>query len=223
MCLSPEVDLVAGTAIGLIAIQTIRETHVRQLAPIACVPALFSIHSFASALMWLASQGHVSQSIGDIATAIYLVIAFIVLPILVPISVLTITASKSRRRLLQILLAAGLVTGIDYALNILNGHSEVKACHNYLDVRVTSTLAISSILYGIATCAVMLISEYRPLRMWGIVNVVFVAILYVRLQEGLASLWCLWAASTSFFVLWLVRELNREHKATGKWAWEEQR
>ena len=220
MCLSPEVDLVAGTAIGLIAIQTIRETHVRQLAPIASVPALFSIHSFASALMWLESQGRVSQQLGNFATAIYLIIAFIILPILIPVSVLTITASKKRRRVLQLLLAAGLVTGIDYAINILNGNSDVKACHNYLDVRVTSTLAISSILYGLATCIVMLISEYRPLRMWGVVNVLFVAVLYVRLQEGLASLWCLWAACTSFFVLWLVKELNREHEATGKWNWE---
>ena len=223
MCLSPEVDLVAGTAIGLIAIQTIRETHVRQLAPIASIPALFSVHSFASAMMWLASQGRISQQLGDFATGIYLVIAFIVLPILVPVSVLTITASKKRRRLVQLLLFAGLVTGIDYAINILNGHSEVKACHNYLDVRVASTLAISSILYGLATCIVMLISEYRPLRMWGIVNVLFVAVLYVRLQEGLASLWCLWAASTSFFVLWLVKELNREHEVTGKWTWESTR
>ncbi len=220
MCLSPEVDIVAGTLIGFVAIETLRSTQASRMRPIASIPAIFAIHSFSSAFIWLAVQGHVSQTVGDIATAIYAVIAFVLLPIVVPLSVLAITSHSRRRQMMIVLSVAGVIAGIDFAINMIHGNTNVLACHYYLDVRVTSTLAITSTLYGVATCAVMLLSEYRPLRLWGVVNVIAVAFLYIRLENGLASIWCLWAALTSFFVLWMVKELNRQHEEVGKWAWE---
>ncbi len=161
------------------------------MRPIASIPAIFAIHSFSSAFIWLAVQGHVSQTVGDIATAIYAVIAFVLLPIVVPLSVLAITSHSRRRQMMIVLSVAGVIAGIDFAINMIHGNTNVLACHYYLDVRVTSTLAITSTLYGVATCAVMLLSEYRPLRLWGVVNVIAVAFLYIRLENGLASIWCL--------------------------------
>ena len=53
------------------------------------------------------------------------------------------------------------------------------------------------IAYVIATCGSLLLSSYRDIAIFGIVNLVAVAALAKLTIDGFASLWCGWAAITS--------------------------
>jgi hypothetical protein len=58
--------------------------------------------------------------------------------------------------------------------------------------------------YVLATCGALLVSGIRSLMLFGIVNLVAVAVVAVLVIDGFASIWCAWAAIVSaLFVLYL--------------------
>ena len=116
MCLAPEVDLVAGAAITVFAVDAIRHNRAGRTAPLALLPAVFAVHTFTSAFVWWGLRGVVPQVVGDAATTFFMFIAFVFLPIYVPISVFLLEPKGWRRDALLLLAGAGTVSGIDYLL-----------------------------------------------------------------------------------------------------------
>jgi len=220
MCLSPEVDVVAGVAISVVAVDALRHVDSRRTLPLAALPAIFAFHTFTSAFVWWGERGDISSTLGDAASITFMFIAFILLPIYVPISILLLEPHGWRRIALLLITGAGIASGVDYLLGLLGGQADAVACSYYIDYTIDGRSAVSGVLYLIATCGALLLSGSRPLFLWGLVNAVAVAGLAVWVQAGLPSLWCFWAAITSFFVAWYLRLLRREHAAGKPWPWE---
>ena len=55
-------------------------------------------------------------------------------------------------------------------------------------------------LYVVVTCIPMMLSSYRPMIVFGVVNLIAVGLLGWLLAAGYASLWCAWAAVTSVLI-----------------------
>lgn len=220
MCLSPEVDLAAGVLISVIAVDAIRHNQHKRTLPMALLPAIFAVHSFASLFVWLSFQGSVSESIGDLAASFYIFVAFVLLPIYVPIVTLLVEPKGWRRHVLQGLTVVGLIAGLVYLYYMLQGRGTVQECTAYLDFHVSGPSWLISAFYGAATCGAMLFSGYRPLFLWGILNSIAIIVLNDRVSHALPSLWCLWAAFTSFFVSWFMRDLIKLRRAGEPMPWE---
>jgi hypothetical protein len=221
MCFSPEVDLVAGAAITVFAIDALRHNHAGRTTPLALLPAVFAVHTFTSAFVWWGAQGVVPQAVGDAAASFFMFIAFVFFPIYAPLSVLLLEPRGWRRDALLVLTGAGTISGIDYLLGLFDGRGDFVACSFYIDYTVDGVASISGVLYVIATCGAFLLSGQRPLFIWGIVNAAGVAVLAVTAQRGLPSLWCFLAACTSFFVAWFLRRLQASRAAGEPWPWED--
>lgn len=219
MCLSPEVDLVAGSAITVVAVDALRRNQNIRTLPIALVPAIFAVHTFADAFVWWGSQGKVSQVIADMATWAYLFIAFTLLPIFVPIATNLIEPKGWRKNLLGVIAFGGLISGADSLLSITRGQSTIEACNYYVDYHVFGTTQLAGAFYVVATIGAMLLSGQKYLFRWGVLNLVVVAGLAFWANHKLPSLWCFWAAITSFFVNWFLREINSEHSQGQPWPW----
>jgi hypothetical protein len=219
MCLSPEVDLAAGILISVVAVDAIRHNRHGRTLPLALLPGIFALHSFASMFVWLAFQGSVSDSIGKVAANFYIFVAFVLLPIYVPIVTLLVEPHGWRRHALQVFAAVGLIAGLVYLYYIVQGKASVRECTAFLDFHVAGPTWLMSAFYGAATCGAMLFSGYRPLFIWGVLNCIAIVALNERLAHALPSLWCLWAACTSFFVAWFLRDLIKLRQAGGPWPW----
>lgn len=219
MCLSPEVDLVAGIIISVVAVDAIRHNRHKRTLPLALLPGVFALHSFASLLVWWSFQGIVPEDIGKLAANFYIFVAFVLLPIYVPIVTLLVEPHGWRRHALQVFTAIGFIAGSVYMYYILQGQASVKECTAFLDFHVAGPSWLMSAFYGAATCGAMLFSGYRPLFIWGILNCFAIVILNERLSHALPSLWCLWAACTSFFVSWFLRDLIKLRRAGEPWPW----
>jgi len=219
MCLSPEVDLVAGIVISAVAVDAIRHNRHNRTLPIALLPGIFALHSFASAFVWWSFQGSVPNSIGVAAANFYIFIAFVLLPIYVPVVTYLVEPHGWRRHVLQGFSVIGIITGLDYMYYVIQGQGTVQECTAYLDFHVTGPSWIMSAFYGAATCGAMLFSGYRPLFIWGMLNCVAIVVLNERLSQALPSLWCLWAACTSIFVSWFLRDLIKQRQAGEPWPW----
>ena len=219
MCLSPEVDLAAGIIISVVAVDAIRHNRHNRTLPIALLPGVFALHSFASLFVWWSFQGTVPDSIGKAATGLYIFIAFVLLPIYVPLATLLVEPHGWRRHVLQGFTVIGTIAGLVYLYYIVQGQGTVQECTAYLDFHVAGPSWLMSAFYGAATCGAMLFSGYRPLFIWGVLNCIAIVVLNERLSHALPSLWCLWAACTSFFVSWFLRDLIKLRHAGGSWPW----
>ena len=88
MCFSAQADLVGGVVLGAIGIDTLR--HVgqrREYLPLAALPLMLAGHQLVEAFVWWSLQGHLSDEVTEIATWLYLLFAFVVLPVYVPAAV----------------------------------------------------------------------------------------------------------------------------------------
>lgn len=223
MCLSPQADVVVGIAISVVAIDTLRHCASPRLLGLALMPAIFAIHSFTSAFVWLGLLGDISPAVLNAATGFYLFVAFVLLPIYAPAVVLLIEPRGWRRMALALLLAAGFYAGIAFLLALISGRGSAVASDWYISFNIDSTATSVAVLYVLAACGALLLSGQRILVYWGLVNAVAVGALAMWASRGLPSLWCFLAACTSVFIAWYLRRLNHEHDRGRPWPWVDSR
>ena len=196
MCFSPEGDIAGGVVVTAIGIDALRHLHHRKdhLA-LAALPLVLGFHQIDEAFVWFGLQGHVPEGLGRVATWIYLVIAFVVLPILVPIVVMLLEPTARRKWRMVPFLAIG--TGVSAVLleTMVRNHPTVVLGDTTSPTRSGCSTGWSIIgLYIVATCGSLLASGFRDIVFFGVANVVAVAILARLSADGFASLWCFYAA-----------------------------
>jgi uncharacterized protein DUF6629 len=214
VCFSPEGDLVGGlvvTAIGVDACRHLRGRNNYLL--LAATPVVLGVHQIDESLVWFSLQNHVPHLAGRIAMWIYLVIAFVVVPILVPLAILVLEPTKRRRWLIAPFLVLGTGVAIDLLVTMLRGPVTVRLGHFHLAYSIGLRHGIVVIgLYILATCGSLLMSGYRDIVVFGLANVVAVAVLARLTADGFASLWCFYAALASGAISLHMR-FARPHRA----------
>lgn len=199
MCFSPEADLVGGVVISVIGVDAIRHIHQRrELIALAWIPALLGAHQFIEALTWLWLQGHVPKGIGYPALWAYLLIAFVVLPAAVPLAVIALEPTRPRKLMMVPFAALGTAVAVVLLVAMVRGPIGVKmaAYHLSYSVRLHDGFLVTA-LYVVAVCGPLLLSGYRDVAMFGVVNLVAVIIIARLTVSGFASVWCGWAAVSS--------------------------
>lgn len=213
MCFSAEADLAAGVVLGLVAVDALRHVRTPAQLPMAALPAVFSVHHLTEVLVWWSLEGHVSPVVGERAAWFYLLIAFGVLPALVPIAVRAVEPSPVRRTLLGVLAVAGAAVAVVLMMATVDGGrgTRVDGHHIVYNAGVAHDTVVTT-TYVLATCGAMLLSSHVPIRWYGVVNLVVVSLLAWLQQNAVVSLWCVWAAITSVLV---AVQLRRDNDAVG--------
>ncbi len=199
MCFSPQADIVGGLVICAIGVDAVR--HVRQrreFVALAWIPLLLGAHQFIEALVWLWLQGHVPRGIGHVALWAYLLIAFVVLPVFIPLAVIVLEPTKRRKWMMAPFVSIGAVIAAVLFAAMVRGPVGVKLAPYHLSysLRLPDGLLIVA-LYVVAVCGPLLVSGYRHVAIFGIVNLVAVVIIARLTVTGFASVWCGWAAVSS--------------------------
>lgn len=205
MCFSIEADLIVGAALMPVGVLSLREVrHVREV-PFASLPLLFALHQLVEALVWAGSTGAVCPSVQAGASLAYVLFALPVLPLLVPVAVLLLEPRGARRRVVPFA-AVGLVVAIVLAVAVLDGPVLVEVRPNAILYRVGLTgYLFWSVAYIGAVIGAPLISGYRSIFWFGVVNLVGLVVVGVLFLEAFASLWCVYAACSSLLVWWHMR------------------
>ena len=199
MCFSPEGDLAGGVVVTAIGIDACRHLRGRNnLLLLAATPLVLGAHQIDESLVWWSLQNHVPHLAGRIAMWIYLVIAMVVVPILVPVAILRLAPTARRRWIVAPFAALGLAVGIVLLVTMLRGPVTVRlgSYHLAYSIGLKHGLVIIG-LYVVATCGSLLVSGYHHIFIFGVVNLVVVVILARLTADGFASLWCFYAALAS--------------------------
>jgi hypothetical protein len=184
------------TGIGIDAVRHV-DRRAGHLA-LAALPLLLAAHQVDEAFVWWGLQGHVPTAVGQVATWVYLLFAFIVLPVYIPATAHGLEAPGRRRTMMAGFMAAGAAVSAVLLVAMLTG--PVTAALGDRHIRYGIGLHAGFLIvvaYVVVTCGALLFSSYRPLAIFGAVNLVAVALLAHLEINGFASLWCGWAALSS--------------------------
>ncbi len=199
MCFSPQADVAGGLLIAAIGVDAVR--HIRQrreFIALAWIPVLLGAHQFIEALVWLWLQGHVPRGIGHVALWAYLLIAFVVLPVFIPLAVIALEPTRRRKQMMTPFAVLGAVVAVTLFAAMVRGPVGVRLAPYHLSYSVRQSDGFLVVaLYVVAVCGPLLLSGYRNVALFGIVNLVAVIVIARLTISGFASVWCGWAAVTS--------------------------
>jgi hypothetical protein len=196
VCFSPEGDLVGGIVVTAIGVDAVR--HLRQRKDhlaLAALPLLLGFHQIDETFVWWGLQGTVPHELGRVAMWVYLTIAFVVLPVFVPLVIMLLEpTSRRKRRIAPFLVIGAGVSAVLLETMLRNGPSVTLGAYHlaYSIGLQRGTVVIG--LYIVATCGSLLASGFRHIVVFGAANLVAVAILARLSADGFASLWCFYAA-----------------------------
>ena len=203
--------LVVG-AIGVDAFRHLRGRNSHLL--LAGLPLLLGAHQLDEAFVWWGLEGHVPHTVGRVALWIYLLIAFVVVPTFVPISVLALEHTAQRRRSMMPFVVLGAAVSAVLLAAMLRGPIGVTEHPYHLAYSINiSHGGLVIALYVVATCGALLFSGYRHIEIFGVANLIAVALLAWLTIDGFASLWCAYAALAAGAIALHMR-YAKPHRAT---------
>jgi hypothetical protein len=213
MCFSMEADVAAGLVILPVAVAALREVrHVREV-PFAAMPLLFALHQLVEAVVWAGTEGHVSGQLQQAAAMVYLLFALAVLPTLMPTAVLLLEPRGARQRVAPFVAIGAVVSA--YLGFVLVSESFTVTPHSFGLEYDTGLLHgnLWALLYIIAVIGPSVMSGYRSIIAFGLLNLIGLTVVAILYAETFESLWCVYAAFAS--VLMLVHMVRRRRLPDG--------
>ncbi|MFZ4300930.1 DUF6629 family protein [Streptomyces cinereoruber] len=199
MCWSATADLWAGLGIGAVGVATLASVRRPGDAPLAALPLLLGAHQVVEAAVWHAGGG------AGPATLAWAVIALPLLPLWLPVGVLTAARPADRPRLL-VPLAAGLATAgvLAYRLATRPVTAEVRGrTLGYVVDLPYAPLLLAA--YLLATVGALLLARDRLLRLLGLLTGAGAVVCALLWTTEFVSTWCALAAVASLLLLVWVR------------------
>ncbi len=199
MCFSPEADLIGGAVVGVFGVDAVRHVHRRPGAlALACLPLILGSHQIVEAFVWWSLEGDLPRAVGRVAMWCYLLVAFVLLPVFVPLAVASPERTTWRRRVMAGFAVLGAGVAITLLHAMLEGPVTVKLrpYHLAYGLKLHGGFVIV-VLYVLAVCGALLVSSERHVVAFGVVNAAAIGIIAWLVVDGFASVWCGWAAVTS--------------------------
>ncbi len=202
MCFSATANFVGSGVLSAIGVVTLTKVKHRRELLFAALPTLFAVHQFIEGFVWLGLDGILSPAVAHDMGAAFMLYAQVLLPFLLPLSVLLFEADvKSRRRMLPFLVL-GLATTlyILWALTAYPTQVYVKGNSIVYMNQATNNTAVA-LLYVIATCGSLFFSKIRAMVIFGAANLAILLVVMEFKRYAFTSLWCAYAAVASVIIL----------------------
>lgn len=198
----------AGAVIGSLGVVALAGARRPRDRVLGALPLVLGLHQLVEAVVWLDTQGRVSAGVGRAAVTVWAVIAFVVLPTLVPLGVLVSAWSGGRGRWrLSAMLAVGAVVSAVLGADVAGSGVTASAHGHVLDYELGT--GVGWVVVGgylVATLGAPLLSPDGYVRWFGVAAFVGAAGCAAAWLVAFASTWCAYAAVLSvMLVVWVRR------------------
>ncbi len=213
MCFSAGASFIGGVIISGIGVATIRKVHKPSQLVFASIPLFFGVQQIAEGCLWLTLPGTDYVVIQKTATYFFLIMAQVIWPTLIPLSVLLMEESRKRKRILQALLVSGISLSLYYSICLLsfNVIPRIKGFHIHYSTDFPESLAITAfIVYLVVTITPLFVSGIKRTHLLGILMFLSCLITAIFFTQFLISIWCFFAALISGVVFWILRDAKKE-------------
>jgi hypothetical protein len=206
VCFSASANFVGSAVLGAIGVATIAEVKHRRELLFAAMPCLFALHQFTEGFVWLGLGHKLPPVVAHDAGAAFVLYAQGLLPFLLPLSVLLIEPTRSKRRRMLGFSILGGALGVYLLWGLIAYPLQVSAGDNgivYVN-RITTTTLVA-VLYVIATCGALFFSGFRLLVLLAWLNMVGLLTVMVVRRLEFTSIWCAYAAVVSAIIYFFFR------------------
>jgi hypothetical protein len=218
MCFSAEASFTGGIIISAIGVVTIRKVHKPSQILFASIPLFFGFQQFAEGLLWLtlplAGYGIVQRVSGYT----YLIMAKVIWPVLIPLSVLFMEDSKKKKKVLYALLLVGITLSMYYAscLLFLNVSPQIDCYHIKYHNDFPESLALPALIFYLtATIVPLFVSSIKKTHLLAICMILSCLVTVIFFKQYLTSVWCFFAALISGVIYWILNDSLKEFNLTG--------
>lgn len=216
MCFSETASFTASavlTAQGLASLHLVRN-H-KSLLLIACVPLFFAIQQFSEGMIWHYFNHDLPiKGLALFAAKIFLFIAYLGWPILIPLAVWIPETVKWRKVLLSFFILGGFIWAgyLIYSLSAVNlevtnhEHSILYGVDYYTsnDMNVLKLVYLGLIIFPI------FISSLSSIWIFGLATVVLAGVAQYFYETTFTSVWCFFGALLSL-ILYKILKINLPH------------
>ena len=213
MCFSAEASFAGGIIISTIGVATVKEVHKPSQLVFASIPLFFGAQQLTEGCLWLTLPNPEHGTIQIFSKYVFLIMAEVLWPMMIPLSVLFMEENKKRKIILQILLLLGLSVSLYYAYCLLffNVTPQIKGYHIlYKSDFPNSWTMLAFITYFIASVTPLFVSSIQRTHLLGILMFLSCVVTAVFFWQYLASVWCFFAALISGVIFWILRDSKRK-------------
>ncbi|MEO7359563.1 MAG: DUF6629 family protein [Gemmatimonadaceae bacterium] len=213
MCFSASVSFGASAVLGGIGAVSIASSTSRAQRLYAATPLLFAVQQGAEGMVW-STMGHSND--GDLHQLVvnaFLVVALVVWPVWLPLSLERIEQNAARRRLLRTLVFVGACVSIGGATLLIRNQATASIAGRsvHYDFASDKGLVISLLLlaaYLVPILTPYLITTAPKARRIGVMLMLSVGVAAFVQKEALTSVWCFFGAILSGLILLSVRDMR---------------
>ncbi len=172
MCFSAEADFVSGAVIGVIGVVTLTKVEKPRELALGMLPLAFALHQIVEGFVWKSLSDPAPHTGDGVAVYMYVVFAWVVLPILAPLAILLVERDRRRRNAMWIFVALGSLAGVYLLGAVMSNDITAHIAEHTIQYGGAGGYAdIATGLYVIATCGAPLLSSYRQIRWFGVANI----------------------------------------------------
>jgi len=211
MCFSAAASFASGVVLSGAGVATARKVRKPEQRLFASIPFLFGLQQFAEGVLWITLRSGSYDQLQNAAAIVFLIVALVLWPVVVPLSMYFMEEVKRRKVILAGLIVAGAIISLSNAFSILfyDVTAQIQGFHISYKVDFPSALGIFSLLYVPSTILPLFVSSVR--RMWtlGIMITIALAISVIFFYGYVISVWCFFAALISVMIYWVLSESTR--------------
>jgi len=213
MCFSAGASFTAGVLLTAVGMETLRKVHKPSQIVFASITVFFALQQFTEGVLWLVITRAGYAGIQAIATCIFIVMAQVIWPVMIPVSVLLMEKNKTRKRILFVLLAAGTSAALYGLYNLVFHpvHAEISGMHIIYKNNFNNSLGLPALLFYMAVTVIpFFVSGIKRMYVLGIVMGLSFIAAAVFYMQYVTSVWCFFAAVVSFVIFYMIRDSHKK-------------
>jgi hypothetical protein len=215
MCFSAEASFAGGVIISAIGVVVVTKVHKPSQLVFACIPIFFGIQQFTEGMLWISIPNPEYFYIEKVATYIFLFMADVLWPVLIPVSILLMEENSRKKKILLYLFFAGLLVSLyyTYCLAFLNVTPRIMGYHIKYNSDFPKLIAIPAFfLYLVATIPPLFISSIKRMHIFGTLMLMSCIVTAIFFTQYLTSVWCFFAALISGVIFWILSDSKRKFR-----------
>jgi hypothetical protein len=209
MCFSAEASFAGGVIISAIGIATVTKVHKSSQIVFASIPLFFGIQQIVEGSLWLTIPLPEFASLQKAGTYLFLIMADVLWPTIIPMSVLLMEDKLQKKKVLLVLLGMGITLSLYYAFCLFNFNvmPEIRGYHIHYNTTFPKFLSMPAfIIYLIVTITPLFISSIKRTRLLGILMFLSCLVTAIFFTQYLTSVWCFFAALISGVIFWILKD-----------------
>lgn len=205
MCFSTEASFTAALVLGIAGGAILKNHSSPPQFFLAAIPLLFAIQQFSEGLVWLHLSHHVgSESLFLNAQRLFLIFAFLIWPIWIPLSLVILEQVPWRRLLLSLNFAGGIALSL---WNLSYGiHQEPNVQIVNYSLHYLGKVPTQALIYPFIVLLPFFLSSLKNLWIFGILILLSYCIAAYFYTATFTSVWCFFAAIVSLSVYKVLKD-----------------